>query len=319
MRRVVLLVVLVLALGVVLIAVTARDGEDGPAASSCRNTPVVAPSGTDADPELTIYEGESSRRLTPADWNSIGPSFSPGGHEIALVRADTGWGDGGPVATQLWIVPSTGDVSDARAVVAEPGRRTDPAWSPVGDTIAYVEWSESGDDRTLRLVDADGTDSRALVEVDDAYLYSPAWSPDATQIAYIEQRLIADSTASVDEIRMIDGSGGQSRKVAEIPGASNLSWSSDGNTILVSTYENEDGTLLLLDPADGSTTLVAGDATMGVLADDSTIYFLDRIEQGTWQLAVGNLEGGRLGPRTRLGNDRIYFYGFGLDTAPCGS
>lgn len=319
MRRTVLLLVLALTAGVVVIAIAAGEDDSGKAASSCMSTLVAANAGTDVDPDLTLYQETSSRPLTPSGWNSVQPSFSPDGEELAFIRSDTPWGDGGPLATELWVVPTTGQPSDARSVVAEPGRRTDPAWSPVDDEIAYVEWSESGDDRTLRLVNVDGTDNRALTVVDNAYLHSPAWSPVDDEIAFIEQRLTAGDSAYVHEVRLIDRLGGHPRTVAEIPGASSLDWSPDGDEILVSTYDAEDGALLLLDPTDGTTTTIAGDATMGVLADDSTVYFLDRVEQGSWQLAVGALRSGRLDQRTRLGDDRVYAYGFfGLDSAPCG-
>jgi Tol biopolymer transport system component len=320
MRRTVLLLVLTLTAGVVVIAIAAREDETGETASSCMSTPVAANAGTDVDPDLTLYQGTSSRPLTPSGWNSVQPSFSPDGEELAFIRSDTAWGDGGPLATELWVVPATGDpADDARSVVGEPGRRTDPAWSPIHDEIAYVEWSHSGGDRTLRVVNVDGTDDRALTVVENAYLHSPAWSPDGAEIAFIDQRLTAGKSDYVYEVRVIDRVGGHPRTVAEIPGASSLDWSPDGDEILVSTYDAEDGTLLLLHPTDGSTTTIAQDATMGVLADDSTVYFLDRVEQGSWQLALGTLESGRLDQRTRIGDDRIYAYGFfGLDPAPCG-
>lgn len=305
-----------IALSTVAIAVATSDDGSPTSASSCRTTLVATNSGIDVEPDLAIYDDGEKRILTPSSWHSVGPTFSPDGDDLALIRSN-GWGGAGPSASELWIVPTNGDLEEAKPAVDAPGIRIDPSWSPEGDEIAYVKHTDSGDGRALRIVDTDGGNDREVATAED-YLFSPTWSPDASAIAYIDQRLDADLNDSTDDIEILELTTGDTRRVATIPGASDLSWSPDGSSILVSTYESEDGALLLLDPDTGDTTNVAEDATMAAFADDETIFFLDRISQGDWQLATGSLEDGRMTRRARIGDDVIYAYGFfGLDPVPC--
>jgi len=102
----------------------------------------------------------------------------------------------------------------------------DPTYSPDGTKIAYFEIREGpGQGHNLRVMNADGTGDRVLLDGQAVDCYSPhlvrpAWSPDGTHIAF-----------SCDEygIRVVgaDGSG----LTTVIPDGSNPYWSPDGSRI----------------------------------------------------------------------------------------
>jgi Tol biopolymer transport system component len=60
-----------------------------------------------------------------------------------------------------------------------------PAWSPAGQTIAFV--SECDGTPYIYLMDADGTNQHRLTTSDKQEL-EPAWSPDGTKIAFVSSQ-----------------------------------------------------------------------------------------------------------------------------------
>ena len=71
-----------------------------------------------------------------------------------------------------------------RRLITEGQVAMDPAWSPLGDRIAFVLIRESGLRHDLASIRPDGTDLRILTDGDNmpAAAYAPAWSPDGTRI-----------------------------------------------------------------------------------------------------------------------------------------
>ena len=66
-----------------------------------------------------------------------------------------------------------------------PGVQTEPAFSPDGQSIAFVRVSE--DDRSRRIyIKRIGSESMRELTHDMDEQYSPAWSPDGRQIAYLD-------------------------------------------------------------------------------------------------------------------------------------
>lgn len=67
------------------------------------------------------------------------------------------------------------------------GEGSMPAWSPDGSRLAYT----AGDARAIYIVDADGTNRRAVLRCDEpdcVSVMSPTWSPDGSQIAFMAER-----------------------------------------------------------------------------------------------------------------------------------
>lgn len=78
------------------------------------------------------------------------------------------------------------DVDATRDVTALNGISYDPAWSPVGDRIAFVS-TDSGNDE-IYTVNPDGSDLRRLTNNTWEWDKHPSWSPDGSQIVFWSNR-----------------------------------------------------------------------------------------------------------------------------------
>jgi WD40-like Beta Propeller Repeat len=188
-----------------------RHGEKGPA--SRRGLFVLHADGT----ETHLVREEVS-----------GASFSPDGTTVVFApsleletRLDPGIylidADGG--VPRLLVEPS-------RRYIPEQDRsfRTGlyfPTFSPDGTQIAYFD-GFGDNSHSLRLVNADGSDLRVLIENMEAYRISNlVWSPDGTRLAF--GRRIFDGIYTIG----VDGSG----LTLVIPDGEDPQWSPDGSRI----------------------------------------------------------------------------------------
>jgi Tol biopolymer transport system component/imidazolonepropionase-like amidohydrolase len=91
--------------------------------------------------------------------------------------------DGGTLVFDLlgdiYSLPIAGGA--ARALTRGPAYDTQPRFSPDGKTIAFT--SDRSGIENIWLMDADGSNPRALTEEKDAYVRSAAWTPDGNYIA----------------------------------------------------------------------------------------------------------------------------------------
>jgi Tol biopolymer transport system component len=144
------------------------------------------------------------------------PSWSSDGSKIAFVA------QGG-----IWILPidyyNSNDSITARRQRLIVSAGTSPAWSPIGDQIAFT--SSQGSGRRLAIANADGTHVR---EITDTTSDHPTWSPDGGTIAYD----VWSSDGHV-AVWLADLRTGQHRLL--LNDASVESWK-DAGTLLVSTY-----------------------------------------------------------------------------------
>jgi dipeptidyl aminopeptidase/acylaminoacyl peptidase len=231
MKRTVFVLGVLLVAGVVITAVVLVDSAgfsivDEDCTGSVRYGVAVTVS---ADPEGDIALVDREGRVTRLTRNgrSFDPSFSPDGTRLAFTRGSD-YSDTGGFFSQ-WIVISNVDGTNVRKLT--DGRHFDfePAWSPGGDTIAFVR----GDlhpkaDRIkdgLMLVPANGGKPRLLFAEDNLEPRSPQWSPDGDQIAFV-----AD-----ESIHVINEDGSGLRTIASDLGIDALSWSPDGQTF---AFEN---------------------------------------------------------------------------------
>jgi TolB protein len=113
---------------------------------------------------LMNADGSNPKRLAPADWESQYPDWSPDGRKIVFTGVKNSVFD-------LYLMNADG--SGLRQLTRTPDEENWPNWSPDGKQIVYS--FQNG----LRVIDADGSDSRVLTEGGE-----PSWSPDGRWIAF---------------------------------------------------------------------------------------------------------------------------------------
>ena len=128
-------------------------------------------------------DGSEQVRLTHHRANDFSPVCSPTGEEILFVSDRSGERD-------LYIMRADGG-GERPVFRTAPAYRDDPAWSPDGKKIAYIQLNRETKRRTVYTAKADGTSVNRVVEMEKADGEDPVWSPDGTEIAYVV----------VDEIR----------------------------------------------------------------------------------------------------------------------
>lgn len=182
-RRVVHVVVLLIAAGLVALAVFAPPD-------------LFAPEGRGGDGEATAAEGASAE-----------PSEAPAGQEPAALEATDA-----PSATALaheqgrlaFASDRGGDfdiyvmdvaTGEQTRLTDDPGADRSPAWSPDGARIVFVS-DRAGDD-DLYVMDADGGNLIPLT-TDGSADHSPVWSPDGERIAFAREGFTGSDVLAFD-------------------------------------------------------------------------------------------------------------------------
>ena len=138
------------------------------------------------------------------------PVWSPDGRQIAVSREDMS-GSG----TAIWVLDADG--SNETQIAA--GR--DPSWSPDGTQIAFIRYDSGG--LQIWTVSPDGSNERRLTQGSHDCMY-PTWSPDGRQLAFEYDH---------DSVAIVDAGGGGSPRTVVAKGSWNLSWSPDGQTLVI--------------------------------------------------------------------------------------
>ncbi|HEU4355499.1 MAG TPA: LpqB family beta-propeller domain-containing protein, partial [Actinomycetota bacterium] len=141
---------------------------------------------------------------------------------IAFSREATG-------GLELHVVEPDG--SNERTIPTPPGMPWLHAWSPDGDRIAVTIFPNAGGERSIWVMDADGSDPVRVAQADNVSV--PSWSPDGTRIAY------ASEEGGRTEIHVVGADGSQDR-VVHGEGA-------EGTFAIFSAQFSPDGTQLLFD------------------------------------------------------------------------
>ncbi len=276
------------------------DVEETAPAGDIGVTPVETPEPTPGEtPEPTPEPEETEPAAEPP----------PAGGLIAYVDSTT---------QEIFIIPAGGGLLRK----LREGRASEPAWSPDGEQIAYVDFSSSP--RRIFVIDADGSgppvpiigipdqasgptwspDGKIayvdpsgrgiwVIDVDGSVEpqqltttgSAPAWSPDGDQIAFV------DSTTQ--EIFIIPAGGGTLKKLTEGRG-SEPAWSQDGEQIAYVDTSSSQRRIFVID-ADGSGPPVPvigipDRATAPTWSPDGKqIAYVDASGRGIWVIDV---EGG---------------------------
>lgn len=129
-------------------------------------------------------ETREATLLTPGAFDSTQPSWNPDGDLIAFTSKREGDPDRHQNSDIYVIAPEEG--AEARQVTTWEGPDSNPAFSPDGSEIAYLQggtpryaWHVANH---LALISVDGSEKRILTEDLDRQIYSPAWSLDGESV-----------------------------------------------------------------------------------------------------------------------------------------
>ena len=132
------------------------------------------------------------------------------------------------------------------------GAGSDPAWSPDGSKILYMDATGLG------VMDADGSHATHLL---DGLWSSPTWSPDGTKIAMAKY---VDAFFGYD-VFVADANGSNVNDVSNAAGNdSYASWSPDGSKLAFWTARNSVGEIWTMDPNGANQS----DLMSGAIGDD---------------------------------------------------
>lgn len=183
---------------------------------------------------LLLVEVASGERKQLADERSYSsPSWSPDSQRLAVVAS-------GPEAGAIEVIDA--DSSGKQAVARRRGFIQGLAWSPRGDTLAYVRLLEPAT-WTLETVAADGSGARELAShhSDRVAEVGPSWAPDGARIAF---------TAGADTFVVFTRAGRARLLLAD---AWAPRWAPNGQSVLLATGDS----LVAAPPDRGRPTTIA--------------------------------------------------------------
>ena len=173
-------------------------------------------------------DGAGRVQLTDGDVWDESPSWSPDGTRIVFSRlAGEGRDDDGErIDADRYLAVMNADGSSLTPLTASGSWDHWPAWSPDGESIAYI--ADSG----VRVASPDGGDDRAVAG--GAFRNGGvSWSPDGTRLAFAA----GDETSGTD-IVMIEVDGIGEHHVTDLDGwAVTPKWSPDGERIAFTHYD----------------------------------------------------------------------------------
>lgn len=204
------------------------------------------------DDTLSLYlmapDGSDVERV--ARFRALHATWAPNGRRIAFENFGNivALGDDGEWLVVIHEVDSDQDVLHARV---------EPAWSPDGSKIAFVNWTipfnEDGSldfdnaSRDIWVVDIDGGNLTQLTDTSNGDEWVPTWSPDGTQIVY-------DFTPTGENgfIWVMNADGSNKRQLTtHVENDTSPSFSPSGDEIAFTSSRDGDWEIYLMN-ADGS-------------------------------------------------------------------
>jgi hypothetical protein len=282
-----------------LIAPTAQAaGTNGRIAYVC---PKAGQDGVEFDTDICTVDPDGTDPVDLTNSDTVGdasPAYSPSGDQIAwtrgtevwimdedgsdshkvvgsvALRAEPTWSQDGtriafiaPVAAEnvmgLFVVPVTGGLPKR---LPTGGDTASPAWSPVGERIAYVRTDEyeccAGDPEPtqyggLHTIGSDGSSPAAVRSSSTFYALNPFWSPDGSQLGFYR----AEVPSGEQSLERVAQPGGQTITPAWTF-VGNASFSPDGTKVAYEDFDDSDNLDgILVRSADGSGTATPVAAT----------------------------------------------------------
>ena len=173
-------------------------------------------------------DGAGRVQLTDGDVWDESPSWSPDGTRIVFSRfAGEGRDDDGErIDADRYLAVMNADGSSLTPLTASGSWDHWPAWSPDGESIAFIA------DSAVRVVSPDGGDDRAVAG-GAFWNGGVSWSPDGTRLAFAA----GDETSGTDIVTVeVDGIG--EHQVTDLDGwAVTPKWSPDGQRIAFTHYD----------------------------------------------------------------------------------
>jgi len=176
--------------------------------------------------------GESPRRLTDFGFD---PAWSPDGETIVFAGEMIFDPTSRLTVSPLWTV----DVATGRTERIFEGDAVQPRWSPSGERIAFWRIWDSGGQRDLMTIKADGSDPRRLTS-DSPLDWNPVWSADGRFIFFGSDR---GGNADIWRIPVDESTGeatGRPEPVTRSAGSDNglISLSADGSRLLFTSSKS---------------------------------------------------------------------------------
>jgi Tol biopolymer transport system component len=127
-----------------------------------------------------------------------------------------------------------------RRVTTDNVKEQVPAWSPDGQWLAYVTWTDQGG--TVNKIRADGRSRPVRLTSDTAFYDTPVWSPDGQRIVAVKgprAPRVAEHFAPGYELVWLPAAGGPATRISPINAWGRPHFSRDANRIYI--YEGPEG------------------------------------------------------------------------------
>jgi WD40 repeat protein len=190
---------------------------DGKRIAFARNFPGRENHGFGITDIYTMAADGSDVQRRTVNGNFYSLAWSPDGKTLAI-------SDGMVYYGSIYLISASGEVKSPSFLVSDA---TAPAWSPDGKHIAYVHLSGDDGYNQVYVVNADGTDPRAITEMDPGSIVGVAWSPDGARLAVSK---CLDGSCG---IYTMDSGGGPFTRITDGGGITNGAWSPDGQMIVL--------------------------------------------------------------------------------------
>jgi hypothetical protein len=260
----------VVAAGIAVAALIARDGNDDASASLDRTRIAFLSDKTGScDVYVAGFEDARAERQTD-NGAALRPDWSPDGRRITFASDRDGDSDIFVVDTQS---------NEETRVIDGPGDQMGPDWSRDGSTLAFSS-TETGRSE-IWTAPADGHGEPTQLTFDEAHAIVPDWSPNGDQIAYS-----SDVDGDLDIYVMPTGGGEAENLTGHLfAGESDeygAVWSPDGRKIAFEATYGGDFDIYVM-PADGgdaeNLTAHSGDDRYASWSPDGTkiIFGTDRL------------------------------------------